>query len=109
MGVGARGDGEHQEEPEGMENTRRSQRGWRAPGGARGDGEHQEEPEGMENTRRSQRRWRTPGEQGPLSQRKQAHMNSQRLEQHARGLHGSAPGPLHIYIYASNSVFLLDS
>ena len=32
-------------------------------------------------------------------------MNSQRLKQHAQGLHGSAPGPLNIYYGFNFSVF----
>lgn len=42
------------------------------------------------------RDWRTPGEHGPQTQLNRAPMSSQRLKRKAQGLHGCAPGPLHI-------------
>lgn len=45
----------------------------------------------------NQRVWRTSGEKDPPNQLKKPHMNSRRVHQQARGLHGCAPGPLHMY------------
>lgn len=52
----------------------------------------EEETEGM-----GEKGQRKPRERDSLKQLKIAHMSSQKLKQHAQGLHRSALGPLHIH------------
>lgn len=50
--------------------------------------------------------WRTPEQHGPLNQLSNAYVGSQRQKQQAPGLHGSAPGPLHISYGCNIYVFV---
>ena len=58
--------------------------------------ERVEEPEGMEDAKTTV----------SYINMNKAPMNSQRLRWHGQGLHGSAPGPLHIYYGFQFSVFM---